>query len=41
MAIEVPQNKKMSGEGKNGGRKGVGFSICQGEANRGGVHIKK
>ena len=27
MAIEVPQNEKISGGGKNGGRKGVGFAI--------------
>ena len=27
MAIEVPQNDKISGGGKNGGRKEVGFAI--------------
>ena len=41
MAIEVSQNKKLSGGGKNGGRKGVGSSIRCGGANRVGVHIKK
>ena len=40
MAIEVPQNEEISG-GKNGGREGVGSAICWGEANRGGIHIKK
>ena len=41
MAIEVPQNEEISGRGKNRGRKGVGFAIRRGGANRGGVHIKK
>ena len=44
MAIEVPQNEEISGEGKNGGRKGVSSAILWGRANRGGggdVHIKK
>ena len=41
MAIEVPQNKEISGAGKNGGRKGVSSAIRWGGANRGGVHIKK
>ena len=41
MAIEVPQNKEISGGGKNGGRKGVGSVIRRGRANRVGVHIKK
>ena len=40
MAIEVPQNKKISG-GKDGGRKGVGSAIRRRGANRGSVHIKK
>ena len=35
MAIEVPQNKEISG----GGRKRVGSAIRWGGANRGGVHI--
>ena len=41
MAVEVPQNKEISGEGKNGRRKGVGSAIRQGRANRRGIHIKK
>ena len=41
MAVEVPQNEEISGDGKNGGRKGVGSAFCQRGANRGGVHIKK
>ena len=43
MAIEVPQNEEISGGGKNGGRKGVGFAIRWRGANKGGggVHIKK
>ena len=36
MAIEVPQNKGISG-----GRKGVGSAIRWGGANRGGIHIEK
>ena len=40
MAIEVPQNKEISGGGKKGGREGVGSAIRQGGTNRGGVHIK-
>ena len=34
MAIEVSQNRD-SGGGKDGGRKGVSFAICQRRANRG------
>ena len=41
MAIEVPQNKDISGGGKNGGGKGAGSAIRRGGANRGGIHIKK
>ena len=41
MAIEVPKNEKISGGGKNGGRKGVGSAIRWGGANRGGIHIEK
>ena len=37
MAIEVPQNEKISEGGKNGGRKGVGSTIRQRRANRGGA----
>ena len=38
MAIEVPQNEEISGEVKNGGRKGIGSAICWGGANRGVTH---
>ena len=41
MAIEVPQNEKVSGGGKNGGRKGIGSAIHWRGANRGSIHIKK
>ena len=41
MAIEVPQNEKISGGGKNGGRKGVGSAIRWRGASRGDVLIKK
>ena len=42
MAIEVPQNEKIFGGGKNGGRKGIGSAIRWGGANRGGrTHYKK
>ena len=41
MAIEVPQNEKISGGGKNGGRNGVGFAIRWRRANRGSINIKK
>ena len=41
MAIEVPQNEEISGGGKNGGRKGVGFASCLRRANWGNVNIKK
>ena len=41
MAIEVPQNKEISGRGKNWERKGVGSAIRQKGANRWGIHIKK
>ena len=34
MAIEVPQNKKISGGGKSGARKGIGSAIRWGGANR-------
>ena len=29
MAVEVPQNKEISGGVKNGGRKGVSSAICR------------
>ena len=38
MAIEVPQNKEISGGGTNGRRKGVGSAIRWGGANRGGAY---
>ena len=38
MAIEVPQNEEISGEGKNGGREGIGSAIRWGGANRGGAY---
>ena len=38
MAIEVPQNEDISGRGKNGGRKGVGFAIGRRGANRWGAY---
>ena len=41
MVIEVPQNEEISGEGKNGGRKGVCSAIGWRRTNRGSVHIKK
>ena len=41
MAIEVLQNEEVSGGDENGGRKGVGYAIRQGEANRGGAYTLK
>ena len=35
MAVEVPQNEEISGEGKGGRRKGVGSAILRRRANRG------
>ena len=35
MTIEVPQNKEISGGGKNGGRKGIVSAIRWGGTNRG------
>ena len=35
MAVEVPKNEEISGRGKNGGRKEIGFAICQKRANSG------
>ena len=40
MAIEVRQNKEISGGGKNGGRKGVGSAIRRGRANRGAYTLR-
>ena len=34
MAIEVPQNKEISGRGKNGGRKGVDGEDAEGEETK-------
>ena len=41
MAIEVPQNEKISGGGKNGGREGIGSAIRWGGANRGAYSLRK
>ena len=41
MAIEVPQNKEISGGKNNGGRKGIGSAVHRRGANRGGIPIKK
>ena len=41
MAIEVPQNEKISGGGKNGGRKGVSSAIGWGRANKGAYTLGK
>ena len=41
MAIEVPKNEEISRGGKDGARKGVGFAIRWGGANKGGIHIEK
>ena len=40
MAIEVPQNEKISGGGKNGGRKGIGSAIRWRGANRGAYTLR-
>ena len=41
MAIDVPQNKEISGGGKNGGRKEVGSAIRWRKANRGSINMRK
>ena len=41
MAIEVSQNKGISGGGKNGERKAIGSAILRRRANRGSINIKK
>ena len=41
MTIEVPKNEKISGEGKNGGRKRIGSAIRWGEANSGAYTLRK
>ena len=40
MAIEVPQNERISGGGKNGGRKRIGSAIRWGGANRGAYTLR-
>ena len=40
MAVQVPQNKEISGGGKNGGRKGVSSAICQRGAKRGAYTLR-
>ena len=38
MAVEVPpQNEEISGEGKDGGKKGVGSAIRRRRENRGNI----
>ena len=39
--MEVLQNEKISGGGKNAGRKGVCSAICQRGANRGSLNIEE
>ena len=41
MAIEIPQNKEISGGGKNEGRKEIGSAIRRRKANKGSVNIKE
>ena len=41
MAIKVPKNEEIFGGEKNGGRKGVGFAISWGGANRGTYTLRK
>ena len=41
MAIEFPQNKEISGGGKDKGRKRVGFAIRRRKVNRGSINIKE
>ena len=41
MALEVPKTEEISGEGKDGGRKGIGFVIRWGGANRGAYTLRK
>ena len=40
MAIKVSQNEKISGGGKNGGRKGIGSAIRWGGADRGAYTLR-
>ena len=41
MTIEVPQNKKIFGRGKEEGKKGIGFAIRRKRANRGSINDKE
>ena len=41
MAVEIPQNKEISGEEKNGGRKGIGSAIRWIRPNRKSIKNKK
>ena len=41
MAVKVPQKEKISGEEKNGERKGVGSVFHQRRANRGSTSIEE
>ena len=41
MAIEVPQNEEISGEGKNEEKKAVDSAIRRRRANRGSINIKE
>ena len=41
MAVEAPQNEKISGGGKGEGRKGVGSAIRRKRANRGSINLKE
>ena len=40
MAIEVSQNEEISGERKDGGRKGIGSAIRRRRANRGAYTLR-
>ena len=41
MAVDVLQSEEISGEEKNGDRKGVGSAICRRRANGGSINIEK
>ena len=41
MAIDFPQNEKISGGGKNAGRIRVGSAIRRRRPNRGSINIKE
>ena len=41
MAIEMLQNKEISGEGKNGGRKRIASATGRRRANSGSINIKE